>query len=81
MILHSLPLNFDPYLVPSQCVWAENNDDKKEGYSREVSCELEATFMKKDIPPVYKDFKRESPIFRPPFYQTMDHLVENISIP
>ena len=75
MILRRLPLNFDPYLVPIQCVWEENNDERKEGYSREVSCGLEATFMNKDLPPIYKDFKREYPIFGPPFYQTMDHLL------
>ena len=58
MILRSLPLKFDPYLVPSQCVWAENSDEKKEGYSREVSCEPKATFLENDLSHVYKVFKR-----------------------
>ena len=70
MISRSLPLNFVNVYGWKTVVM------RKEGFSREVISELEATFMEKDLPPVYKEF---SPIFMPPFYYTMDYLVENIS--
>ena len=54
-------------LVPTQCVWMENNDAGKEGYFKKVICEPVATIMEDDLPTIFQGFKRESPLFRLPF--------------
>ena len=80
IVMCSVPLNVDPYLVPTQCVWEGNNDAEKWSYFREVSCEPKATFMEEYLPPICQGFRRESPIFRLPFRQKIDHLGGNRSI-